>query len=182
MATWDLLSTATVAGSSTQTISFTSINQNYKDLCIMALVKDNLTASHGQSGMQIAPKTAAGGAMALGMGYMSMGWNQTTPTSYQYGSGQTQISTYIANNASGYNGVSPQYMYFYDYSSTTVAKNMYLFNGIIGENAQNANNTFQMWRSLINDASNNPVGRIDITSQSGYFLAGCVASLYGIEG
>lgn len=182
MATWDLLGTSTVAGSSTQTISFTSINQNYKDLCIVALLKDNLTASHGQSGMQIAPKTAAGGAMTLGMGYMYMGYNSTTPTSYQYGSGQTQISTYIANNATGYTGVAPQYMYFYDYSSTTVAKNMLLSNGIIGGSAQSANNTFQLWRSLINDASNNPVGRIDITSQSGYFLAGCVASLYGIEG
>ena len=182
MATWDLLSTATVAGGSTSTISFTSINQNYKDLCIMALLKDDLTASHGQSGMQIAPKTAAGGAMTLGKGYMYMGWNDTTPRSHQYAAGHTIIDSYIPNNASSYTGVGPQYMYFYDYSSTTVAKNMYLFNGIIGENAQNANNTWQIHRSVINDASNNPVGRIDIISQSGNFLAGCVASLYGIEG
>lgn len=178
---WDLLSTATVSGGSTQTISFTSINQTYKDLCIVALLKDDLTASHGQSGMLITPKTAAGGGMTLGWGYMAMNWNSTTPYSYQYAS-STQISSYIPNNATSYTGVGPQYMYFYDYSSTTVAKNMYLFNGIIGENAQNANNTWQMHRSLINDSSNNPLGQIDIASQSGNFLAGCVASLYGIEG
>ena len=181
MAVWNLLSTATVSGSSTQTISFTSISQSYKDLCIMALLKDDLTASSGQSGLQVTPKTAAGGAMTLGWGYTGMLYGSTTPYSYQYGSGVSQISTYIPNNASSYNGVGPQYMYFYDYSSTTVAKNMYLFNGIIGENAQNYNNTWQMHRALINDSSNNPVGRIDITSQSGNFLAGCVASLYGIS-
>ncbi len=178
---WDLLATATVSGTSTKTISFTSINQSYKDLCMVGMLKDNYTSSSNFSTVTYYFKTAAGGAMSIGGGRMIMGYGSTTPSSDQYG-GAGSITTSVPGNHSSNTAVGPQYMYVYDYSSTTVAKNMYLFNGIIGSSTYDSANTWQMLRWMFNDASNNPVGRIDITTAELYFLPGCVMSLYGIEG
>jgi hypothetical protein len=180
---WDLLATATVSGTSTKTISFTSINQGYKDLCLVGMLRDNYTNSSNFSNVTYYMKTAAGGAMSISGGRMQMAYNSTTPESNQYGGAGT-IGGVIPGNPSGdsASGCGPQYMYVYDYSSTTVAKNMYIFSGIIATSTYNAANTWRMQRWIFNDGSNNPVGQIDITTAELYFLPDCVMSLYGIEG
>jgi hypothetical protein len=97
--------------------------------------------------------------------------------------GQSGLQVYFKDsggNSMDMAGGGPQYAYIYDYSSTTVAKNVMWLNGITGNDAQNANNTFQAWRMCVNDSGNDPISEITITSQSNYFVPGATMSLYGI--
>ncbi len=178
MPTYNHLATTTVSGSSTATISFTSISQSYKDLALWGMLKDDGTSSAGQSGLILYFKDSAGNSLSMAGGLISQLYNSVV-YSYQYPS-RTDIPSYMPNNTTSYTGVGPQYGYIYDYSSTTVAKNVMWMNGITGQDAQNANNTWQGWRMCLNDSGNDPVSQIDISSQSHNFLPGATMSLYGI--
>ena len=179
MPTYDLLSDGTVVGGSTTVISFTSISQSYTDLALFGTLKDDGTSASGQSGLELAFKDSGGNLLSLGGGLMGMSYGSTTPYSYQYGT-RTNIPAYFPNNATSYTGVGPQYAYIYDYSSTTVAKNVMWLNGITGQDAQNNNNTYQNWRVCVNDSDDDPISQIDITSPYNNFLPGATMSLYGI--
>ncbi len=179
MATWNLLGTATVSGTSTTAITFSSIDQSYKDLCIIGSLTD-VTGSSGYAPITWLMKTAAGGAMSLGGGYMEMSYNSLTPSSTQFASASSTIS-YI-NSADSTSGNSPIYFYCYDYSSTTVAKNFYLFHGTTGRSPYLAASSFRMHKWLFNDGSNSPLGTIDVRTSQANLQAGSTLSLYGIEG
>ena len=179
MPTWNLLSDTTVSGSSTTTISFTSISQSYTDLALFGTLKDDGTVWDGQSDLKIYFKDSGGNllSMAGGQIYYTHG---STPNSYQYNSG-TVMWGFMPNSATSYTGVGPQYLYVYDYSSTTVAKNAMWLNGITGQDAQNDNNTWQAWRMCMNDSDDDPISQIDITTDlTNNFVAGATMSLYGI--
>ena len=171
-----------VSGSSTQTVYLSSIPQTYKDLCVIALVKTTNTGSAGQSGLDIEFQNSIAGALSGAPGQIGMQYGSSTPYTYLYSS-RAGIPTYTANNTSSYTGVGPQWLMIYDYSSTTVAKNVWLFNGITGQHTQNDNNTFQAWRSPFNNGSNSPIDVVVFKNQSGnYFLPNTSFSVYGING
>jgi hypothetical protein len=178
MSTWTHLTTTTVSGTSTASIAFAGISQSYKDLSLWGMLTDSGTGTAGQSGLQVYFKDSGGNSMDMAGGLIARAYNSTISSS-QYAS-RTDIPSYMPNNTTGYTGVGPQYAYIYDYSSTTVAKNVMWLNGITGNDAQNANNTFQAWRMCVNDSGNDPISEITITSQSNYFVPGATMSLYGI--
>ena len=178
MPTWNHLATTTVSGSSTTSISFTSISQSYKDLALFGTLKDDGTGSSGQSGLLIYFKDSGGNSMDMAGGLIAQSWASTV-YSYQYSS-RNDIPSYMPNNTTSYTGVGPQYAYIYDYSSTTVAKNVMWMNGITGQDAQNNNNTWQAWRMCVNDSGNDPVSEVTINSQSYNYVPGATMSLYGI--
>ena len=181
MATWTKISETVVSGTSTQSIILSSIPTTYKDLCIIALLKDNDTASGGQSGLEWEFHNSIAGQMNGAPGYIAMLWGNSSPYNYLYSS-RLNIPTYMPNNASGYTGIGPQWCMIYDYASTTVAKNVWLFNGITGNDAYNNNNSFQAWRGPWNNSGNNAIDYIVIKSQSVQFLPNVTVSLYGING
>tara|TARA_R100001530_G_C4314087_1_gene153860 strand:+ start:1075 stop:1620 length:546 start_codon:yes stop_codon:yes gene_type:complete len=179
MPTYNLLADITVSGGSTTVISFTSIDQSYTDLALFGTLKDDGTSAAGQSGLEMSFKDSGGNLMSMAGGYIARDYGSTTPYSYQYSS-RTDIPSYMPNNTTSYTGVGPQYAYIYDYSSTTVAKNILWLNGITGQHAQVDNLVFQAWRMCVNDSDDDPISQIDITSQSNNFLPGATMSLYGI--
>lgn len=178
MATYTHLATTTVSGTSTPSITFAGISQSYKDLALWGMLKDDGTSSGGQSGFQIYFKDSGGNSMDMAGGLIAQSYSSTV-YSYQYSS-RNYIPSYIPNNTTSYTGVGPQYAYIYDYSSTTVAKNVMWMNGITGQDAQNANNTWQAWRMCVNDSGNDAISEVTINSQSHNYVPGATMSLYGI--
>ena len=178
MPTYTHLATTTVSGTSTTSITFAGISQSYTDLALWGMLKDDGTSSSGQSGLILYFKDSGGTSLSMAGGLIAQSYSSTV-YSYQYSS-RTDIPSYMPNNATGYTGVGPQYGYIYDYSSTTVAKNVMWMNGITGNDAQNANNTWQAWRMCVNDSSNNAISEVTISSQSHNYVPGATMSLYGI--
>jgi len=178
MATYNHLATTTVSGTSTSSITFTGISQSYKDLALWGMLKDDGTSSSGQSGLILYFKDSGSNSLDMAGGYIAQLYGSLV-YSYQYAS-RTDIPTYMPNSTTGYTGVGPQYGYIYDYSSTTVAKNILWMNGITGQDAQNSNNIWQGWRMCVNDSGNDPISEITISSQSHNYVPGATMSLYGI--
>jgi hypothetical protein len=165
-ATYEPIAT-TVLSSTTTGVSFTSINQTYTDLVVIAQLKYNASAN------------AYGGTFTV---------NATGGTSYSetilYGYGASPSSQRTTNDAAfrpteyAGNGIPPfafMRLDFMNYSSTTVKKT------VLRQMSFDKNSSGSIDRSVGLFNSTSAITSIQFDPYSVGFSAGCTFTLYGIK-
>lgn len=159
--TYVALDKVTVSGTSTGTITFSSIPSTYTDLVLIS----NLTSS-AQVGCQLTINSTTSGystTQVYGSGSAASS-NRSSSMSYiNYAIGYIDTLTTIICN-------------FMNYSNTTTYKTMLLRKS----NGSTAASTYVSAETAL-WSNTSAINRIDITLASGYFVAGSTFSLYGIK-
>tara|TARA_Y100000401_G_scaffold117343_1_gene125729 strand:+ start:2380 stop:2937 length:558 start_codon:yes stop_codon:yes gene_type:complete len=183
MPTWNKISETTVSGSSTTSIDLTSIPQTYTDLAVALVAKSDGDTSYAEVDCHIEFYNGST-AFSLGGGFLGIDYS-LAPNSQQYAS-RTDVPDKITDSgASGTpnTGTGAYWLYIHDYSSTTLAKNAFIFTGKTTSVASNANHAgLKWWRICLNTSSNHAIDRIKFGAlgNSDNFIAGSFVSIYGI--
>jgi hypothetical protein len=162
---WEQIATATGTGSS-QTLSFATIPQTYKDLMVMFTGAS--TTTNADQGTQITINSGTTGALST---YMYGNYASAGGASPNVGTG---TSSYYLNTF-GNNNQTQATVLFMDYSSTTKTKTVHCYNGM---QTSSIGYTF-MYSGVFNTTT--AISQISLIASVGNWNTNTRCTLYGVK-
>jgi hypothetical protein len=178
-ASYESISSVVVSGTSTTSVSITSIPQTYASLELRILMRDAFTTFSGNSGLSL---TFNGNTSNIYAGHRLTGQPTSAITT------ATATSTQIDLRSSGMWSGSPvpantfaaTIINIQDYSTSKSKTMRYLaggdFNSTTGDALSSVTQGSGMWNT------STAISSIQILGAASYFVAGSIVSLYGIKG
>lgn len=177
-----LLGEETVTGSSTSTISFTSIDQNYDDLMVIGSMASDTTTGFGATNLYIKPNSESSSMCMAASSRVQYSPTNTNMTRLldPYWIFEEMLATAKDSDMS----FSPLYIYLPSYASSTIKLNGTVRGGVLAGTPGGASSglftySFEQVGAIVYDRTN-AITQLDIYPSHGSIKAGSKLSLYGI--